>query len=51
MSLLDEICARTQKTRRWIFRHAKQLPFVKRVSRKTLIGDAELLKKWINRLQ
>jgi hypothetical protein len=34
----------TGKTRRWLFRH-KHLPFIRVISRKTLIGDEALLKR------
>lgn len=36
----------TGKSRRWLFRH-KHLPFIRVISRKTLVGDETLLKRWI----
>jgi len=37
----------TGKTRRWLFTHADELPFVCRITRKTLRGDEVLLKRWL----
>jgi hypothetical protein len=46
---LDDMVKRTGKTRRWLFTHADELPFVRRITRKTLRGDALLLERWIAR--
>jgi hypothetical protein len=43
---IEDMMRMTGKTRRWLFKH-KQLPFIRVISRKTLIGDTELLRKWI----
>jgi hypothetical protein len=43
---LEDLMLRTGKTRRWLFMHADELPFVRRVTRKTLRGDAAKLEKW-----
>jgi len=40
----DEIAAALGQERRWVFEHIKDLPFVRRISRKALVADeAELL--------
>jgi len=44
-----DAAARLGKTRRWLFEHAAELPFVRRVSRKTLVCDESLLESWIAR--
>jgi hypothetical protein len=43
---IEDMMRLTGKTRRWLFRH-KHLPFIRVISRKTLIGDELLLKRWI----
>jgi hypothetical protein len=43
---IEDMMRMTGKTRRWLFRH-KHLPFIRVISRKTVIGDADLLHKWI----
>jgi hypothetical protein len=43
---IEDMMRWTGKTRRWLFRH-KHLPFIRVISRKTLIGDEALLKRWI----
>ena len=42
----DEIAAELGQTRRWVFRHAKVLPFVRRVSRKSLAASASEVRRW-----
>ena len=44
---IDDLVARTSKSRRWIFAHADELPFVGRITRKTLRGEA-LLTHWLS---
>jgi hypothetical protein len=43
----DEAARMLGKSRRWVFKHAKRLPFVHRVSRKTLACDAVGLRRWL----
>jgi hypothetical protein len=43
----DEAAALLHKPRRWLFEHAKTLPFVTRVSRKVLLCSETGLKKWL----
>jgi hypothetical protein len=45
----DDMVRMTGKTRRWLFTHADELPFVRRITRKTLRGDKALLERWIAR--
>jgi hypothetical protein len=35
------------KSRRWVFRQASRLPFVRRISRKTLLASESGLNRWI----
>jgi hypothetical protein len=44
---IDDLVARTGKTRRWLFQH-RHLPFIRSISRKTIIGDEALLRRWIS---
>jgi hypothetical protein len=44
---IDDLVRMSGKTRRWIFAHADEFGWVKRITRKTLRGDAALLRKWI----
>jgi hypothetical protein len=44
---IDDLVRMSGKTRRWIFAHAGEMGWVKRITRKTLRGDAALLRKWI----
>lgn len=44
---IDDMVRMSGKTRRWIFAHADDLGWVKRLTRKSLRGDAALLRKWI----
>jgi hypothetical protein len=43
---IEDMMRMTSKSRRWLFEN-KHLPFIRQVSRKTLVGDKALLKKWI----
>jgi hypothetical protein len=43
---IDDLMLRTGKSRRWSFMHADKLPFVQRITRKTLRGDAAKLERW-----
>lgn len=43
----EEAAARLGVTRRYLYRHAKALPFARRLSRKTLRFDARGLAKWL----
>jgi hypothetical protein len=45
---IEDMVRLTGKTRRWLFTHADELPFVRRVTRKTLVGDAAVLRHWMN---
>jgi hypothetical protein len=42
----DQIAAALGQTRRWVFRHAGQLPFISRISRKGLVGSESGLHRW-----
>ena len=42
----DEIARELGQTRRWVFRNAKALPFVRRISRKALAGSEAGLRRW-----
>jgi len=42
-----EAARKLGKSRRWLFEHAAELPFIRRVSRKTLVADEAGLKRWI----
>ena len=43
----DEAATVLGKPRRWLFDNAKRLPFVRRISRKTLLCDPAGLHRWI----
>lgn len=43
----DEAAAILHRPRRWLFDHAKRLPFVRRISRKTLLCDEAGLHRWL----
>jgi len=43
---IEQMIAMTGKTRRWLFAH-RDLPFVRSISRKTIVGDETLLKRWV----
>jgi hypothetical protein len=42
----DEIAAELGQTRRWVFRHAKELNFIRRTSRKSLTAKASEVRRW-----
>lgn len=42
----DEIATELGQTRRWVFRNARKLPFVRRISRKALAGSEVGLRRW-----
>jgi predicted DNA-binding transcriptional regulator AlpA len=42
----DEIAAELGQTRRWVFRHATKLDFVRRISRKSLAASESDLRRW-----
>jgi hypothetical protein len=42
----DQIAAALGQSRRWVFRHAEHLPFVRRISRKALVGSEMGLRRW-----
>jgi hypothetical protein len=42
----DEIAYELAVSRRWVFRHAKKLSFVKRVSRKSLSARLSEVRRW-----
>jgi predicted DNA-binding transcriptional regulator AlpA len=42
----DQIAAALGQTRRWVFRNAGQLPFIRRISRKSLVGSESELRRW-----
>lgn len=43
----DEAAAILHKPRRWLFRNSRRLPFVRRVSRKTLVYSKARLERWL----
>jgi excisionase family DNA binding protein len=49
MLTVDEAAARLRKSRQWIYRHAKTLPFVRRLSRKSLLVSEADLKRYLDR--
>lgn len=44
---IDDLMVRTGMSRRWLFTHADRLPFIHRISRKALRGDAVKLERWL----
>lgn len=42
----DQIAAALGQTRRWVFRNSTKLPFVHRISRKSLVASETDLLKW-----
>ncbi len=42
----DEIAAILGVNRRFVFRHAKELPFIRRVSRKALAASETAVRRW-----
>jgi hypothetical protein len=49
MLTVEEAAIRLRRSRRWIYRHAKQLPFVKRISARSLLISEHGLQKWLDR--
>jgi hypothetical protein len=47
MLTADEAAALLRKQRRWIYRNADRLPFVRRVSRKSLLCSESGLQQWL----
>jgi hypothetical protein len=43
---IDDMVSATGKSRRWLFKH-RTLPFIRSISRKTIIGDEAILKRWV----
>ena len=43
----DEIARAVGQSRRWVFRHAQDLPFVVRTGRKSLVGSRAGLNRWL----
>jgi hypothetical protein len=43
----DEAAAMLRKPRRWLFENAERLPFVRRISKKTLLCSESGLKRWV----
>ena len=43
----DAIAAAIGQSRRWVFRHAKDLPFVVRTGRKGVVGSRAGLQRWL----
>jgi predicted DNA-binding transcriptional regulator AlpA len=41
-----EIAAELGQTRRWVFRHVKELNFIRRTSRKSLTAKASEVRRW-----
>jgi hypothetical protein len=46
---IEDLIRRTGKSRRWLFEHSKDLPFVRRLTARTLVGDAARLNSWLER--
>ena len=47
MLTVDEASLLLRRKRQWIYRHATTLPFVKRISRKSLLCSEAGLKRWL----
>jgi len=43
----DEAATVLRRPRRWIYRNAKRLPFVRRISRKTLLCSELGIRRWL----
>lgn len=43
----DEACAILKRPRRWLYDHAKRMPWIKRLSRKSLLVDESMMMRWI----
>jgi hypothetical protein len=46
---IDTAAMRLKKSRRWIFRNARELPFVSRVSRKTILCSAKGIDRYLEK--
>jgi hypothetical protein len=46
---IEDLVQRTRKSRRWLFEHAGALPFIRRLTARTLVGDAQKLNAWLER--
>jgi hypothetical protein len=44
---IEDMERMTGQKRRWLFAHADELPFIKRITKKKVRGDAALLKRWM----
>jgi hypothetical protein len=49
MLLPAEAAALLRRKRRWIYRNADRLPFVRRISRKSLLCSENGIKRWLER--
>jgi hypothetical protein len=47
MLTADEAAVILRKSRQWIYRHAPMLPFVKRISRKSLLCSEAGIRRWL----
>jgi predicted DNA-binding transcriptional regulator AlpA len=47
MLTVDEAAAMLRRSRQWIYRQAPHLPFVKRISRKSLLCSEAGIKRWL----
>ncbi|MFZ0246601.1 helix-turn-helix domain-containing protein [Candidatus Binatus sp.] len=47
MLTIDEAALRLRRSRRWIYRHAHVLPFVKRLSPRNLLCSERKLTRWL----
>jgi hypothetical protein len=45
---IEDLVKRTGKSRRWLFEHS-DLPFIRRLTARTLVGDAARLNAWLER--
>ncbi|HTT75878.1 MAG TPA: hypothetical protein VMF50_07850 [Candidatus Binataceae bacterium] len=45
---INDLIVRTGKSRRWLFEHSDELPFIRRVTKKTIIGNAVRLERWLD---
>jgi hypothetical protein len=43
----DELAAALGQSRRWVFRHAKELPFIIRTGAKSVVGSRAGLNRWL----
>jgi len=49
MLTVEEAAIRLRRSKRWLYRHSKQLPFVKRISSRSLLVSEHGLQKWLDR--